>query len=102
MKTDHICSLLIYTDDVPSTAKYTLPPNAACEQNFLCYLYLFYVIPAYHELKTFPLLQDVNQSEVHEIVFAKSATFGVKDILLLVVYTKLTEEIGFVLRSIDV
>ena len=38
--------------------------------------------PAFHKLKTFPLYRLWTNHKLQEIVFAKSATFGVTGILL--------------------
>ena len=60
------------------------------QENFLHYLDLCYVNPAFHKIKDFPkiyyrLNKPIRCKAVQKLFFAKSATFGVKGILLSLV-----------------
>ena len=74
----------LFACTIGSKTPFTPKGGRFSEKNFLHYLDLCYVNPAYHKLEISPQLLAVNQSELkfQEIVFAKSATFGVKGILL--------------------
>ena len=83
------CASLLYLALV--TIRNKIPFTSKCgrfsEKNVLRYFSFIQCYPAYHKLKIFPLLKAVNPLEAWRIFFFfKSATFGVKGILLAMVH----------------
>ena len=76
----------VFESSAPCTVGSKIPLTPRCsiffEENFLCYLYLCHVNPDYHKSENFGyIIAWKTNQKLQEIVFARSATFGVKGYL---------------------